>query len=217
MLPTRRGALSALGGVGITVLLAACAKSSSADTTTASSTATAASTDTTAAARTDTTAASTEASAAAFSTAVASGSVVLATELTEGPYYLDLDLVRSDIVEDREGGKLALGLRVTQLSDATGLVSFATIYPGWYTGRTLHIHVKVHVDGSVIHVGQLFFDVTFTDAVYAADAPYSSRSASDLRNDSDGIFQQGGANGVLAVAKSGTGYAAALAIGVQNA
>ena len=165
VLLTRRGALSALGGVGITVLLAACAKSSSADTTTASSTATAASTDTTAAARTDTTAASTEASAAAFSTAVASGSVVLATELTEGPYDLDLDLVRSDIVEDREGGKLALGLRGTQLSDATGLVSFATIYPGWYTGRTLHIHVKVHVDGSVIHVGQLFFDDTFTDAV----------------------------------------------------
>ena len=63
----------------------------------------------------------------------------------------------------------------------SGKATFATIYPGWYQGRTVHIHVKVHVSGKVIHVGQLFFDDTFTDAVYAATAPYSSRSARATR------------------------------------
>lgn len=243
-LVTRRGALGALGGIGITVLLAACGKSSGADTT----------------------------ATAATDAATSAATIALAPELTEGPYYLDLDLVRSDVVEDRVGAKFALGLRIveastgkaiqgaavdiwhcdangvysgfqsastgangggapgqssgatddstflrgTQLSDATGLVSFATIYPGWYTGRTVHIHVKVHVGGSVIHVGQLFFDDSFTDAVYAANEPYSSRAVRDLRNDGDGIFQQGGASSVLVVTKSGDAYAAELAVGVQK-
>lgn len=257
-LVTRRGALGALGGIGITVLLAACGTSSGADTTVASAV------DTTGAAvgvdTTDSTA--------------AVGSIALASELTEGPYYLDLDLVRSDVIEDRTGAKFAVGLRIveastgkaiegaavdiwhcdangvysgfqsastgangggggapgqssgatddatflrgTQLSDATGLASFATIYPGWYNGRTVHIHVKVHVGGSVIHVGQLFFDDSFTDAVYAANEPYSSRAARNLRNDGDGIFQQGGASSVLVVTKSGDAYAAELAMGVHK-
>ena len=80
----------------------------------------------------------------------------------------------------------------------------------------MHIHVKVHVGGSVIHVGQLFFDDSFTDAVYAANEPYSSRAVRDSRNDGDGIFQQGGASSVLVVTKSGDAYAAELAVGIQK-
>ena len=38
-----------------------------------------------------------------------------------------------------------------------GVALFQTVYPGWYTGRTVHIHVKVHVGGNVVHTGQLFF------------------------------------------------------------
>ena len=48
-------------------------------------------------------------------------------------------------------------LRGTQLADAAGKVAFETAYPGWYQGRTVHIHVKVHVGGKQIHTGQLFF------------------------------------------------------------
>ena len=96
-------------------------------------------------------------------------------------------------------------------------MTFATIYPGWYTGRTIHIHVKVHVEGSVIHIGQLFFDDTFTDTVYADNAPYSARSARGLRNDNDSIFQQGGGSTVLAVSKSGDGYTTEMAMGVRKA
>ena len=80
----------------------------------------------------------------------------------------------------------------------------------------MHIHVKVHVAGSVIHVGQLLFDDSFTDAVCAANEPYSSRASRDVRNDSDGIFQRGGASSVLAVTKSGDRYAAELPRGVQK-
>ena len=55
-----------------------------------------------------------------------------------------------------------------------GLAVFTTIYPGWYQGRAVHIHVKVHVGGSVVHTGQLFFADALTAAVYKA-APYAAR------------------------------------------
>src|SRR5256885_1507945 len=57
-------------------------------------------------------------------------------------------------------------MRGIQRTDATGLAVFRTIYPGWYRGRTVHIHVKVHVGGTVLHTGQLFFDDSLTDSVF---------------------------------------------------
>jgi protocatechuate 3,4-dioxygenase beta subunit len=58
-------------------------------------------------------------------------------------------------------------LRGIQLSDARGMVEFETVYPGWYSGRAIHIHTKVHLGGDaaearypgghVAHTGQLFF------------------------------------------------------------
>ena len=38
-------------------------------------------------------------------------------------------------------------LRGIQRTDANGLALFKTVYPGWYQGRAVHIHVKVHVGG----------------------------------------------------------------------
>ena len=55
-------------------------------------------------------------------------------------------------------------MRGIQRTDATGLATFLTVYPGWYQGRTVHVHVKVHVGGNVVHTGQLFFPDTLTDA-----------------------------------------------------
>jgi protocatechuate 3,4-dioxygenase beta subunit len=255
-LMNRRSAMLVVGGAGLTALLAACGSSksaSSATTATGNVTTTA-----------PTTSATTAATAAVTSMAT---SAVLAPEMTEGPYYLDLNLVRADVTEDREGAPLALNfavvdtstsapvngaaidiwhcdanglysgfvsasasansggstsddgtfLRGTQLTDASGKAAFATIYPGWYQGRTVHIHVKVHVSGKVIHVGQLFFDDTFTDIVYGANAPYSSRSTRSTRNVDDNIFSGGGAQSTLLVAKSGSGYAATMTMGVKSA
>ena len=72
-------------------------------------------------------------------------------------------------------------LRGTQFTDADGQVRFATIYPGWYQGRPVHIHLKVHDGGSpgatyegghVSHTGQLFFAEDVSRQVMAL-APYA--------------------------------------------
>jgi hypothetical protein len=46
-------------------------------------------------------------------------------------------------------------LRGIQRTDAKGLALFKTLYPGWYQGRTVHIHTMVHIGGNVVHTGQL--------------------------------------------------------------
>jgi protocatechuate 3,4-dioxygenase beta subunit len=48
-------------------------------------------------------------------------------------------------------------MRGVQRTNAKGLAEFRTVYPGWYQGRTVHIHVKVQLGGSVVHTGQLYF------------------------------------------------------------
>jgi protocatechuate 3,4-dioxygenase beta subunit len=47
------------------------------------------------------------------------GSCVVAPELTEGPFYVDVDRVRSDIREDRDGAVVRLSLRVQQAPGCT--------------------------------------------------------------------------------------------------
>jgi protocatechuate 3,4-dioxygenase beta subunit len=106
-------------------------------------------------------------------------------------------------------------LRGIQKTNAAGVAHFTTIYPGWYSGRAVHIHVKVHVGGSVVHTGQLFFPNALTDAVYKA-APYKSRGKPDTMNARDSIFVNGGKAGLLALRKSGVGYLGTIAMGVHK-
>jgi protocatechuate 3,4-dioxygenase beta subunit len=90
------------------------------------------------------------------------------------------------------------------------------VYPGWYQGRTVHIHVKVHVGGSVVHTGQLYFPDPLTDRVYNR-APYSSRPNRTTRNANDTIFRSGGARSMLAVKRNAAGvYVAAITMGVRR-
>ena len=106
-------------------------------------------------------------------------------------------------------------LRGAQKTSANGTATFQTIYPGWYPGRAVHIHVKVHVAGQVVHTGQLFFPAAVTAAVYRT-APYRSHgSTPDTPNASDAIFRNGGDKGMLALKRSGSGYAATVAMGVH--
>jgi protocatechuate 3,4-dioxygenase beta subunit len=65
-------------------------------------------------------------------------------------------------------------LRGVQLTDRQGIAEFATLYPGWYHGRAIHIHLKVHLGGHVSHTGQLFFPEEVTEQV-AKLAPYAKR------------------------------------------
>lgn len=106
-------------------------------------------------------------------------------------------------------------MRGIQLTDANGYAEFVTVYPGWYQGRAVHIHVKVHVGGSVVHTGQLFFPDATTAQAYKV-APYSSRPGPDMLNGQDSIYVNGGKYGMLKVTKTGATYAASIAMGVHR-
>jgi protocatechuate 3,4-dioxygenase beta subunit len=106
-------------------------------------------------------------------------------------------------------------LRGIQRTDGQGLALFKTMYPGWYPGRTVHIHVKVHLGGNVVHTGQLFFRDSFTDAVYKR-TPYKARGARDVRNADDSIYAGGGGRSLLSMRTAGKGYVGAISMGVSG-
>jgi protocatechuate 3,4-dioxygenase beta subunit len=115
--------------------------------------------------------------------------------------------------EDSNGTAGQTFLRGIQRTDASGLALFTSVYPGWYPGRAVHIHVKVHVGGNVVHTGQLFFRDAFTDAVYRR-APYSGRSARDVRNADD--YRDGGSRSLLRMRTLGKGYVGSISMGVRR-
>ncbi|MET7571280.1 intradiol ring-cleavage dioxygenase [Streptomyces sp. NPDC005492] len=122
-------------------------------------------------------------------------------------------------------------LRGGVLTDSSGLASITTIYPGWYRGRCIHIHVKVHTgvtltsDGSFtggqeLHTGQLFIDETITAAV-AQISPYSTNTVTRTTLAQDSIYDDGGAaSGLMTLTALGSstssGYTATLTLGVQE-
>jgi protocatechuate 3,4-dioxygenase beta subunit len=115
-----------------------------------------------------------------------------------------------------QGSQGTTFLRGIQKTDAKGVATFKTIYPGYYPGRTVHIHVKVHLGGNVVHTGQLYFPDATTDTAYKA-APYSSRPARAMRNAGDSIYRNGGKRSQLTVRKrSAGGYLGVIAMGVHR-
>lgn len=122
---------------------------------------------------------------------------------------------------DTQGQKFLRGYQVT---DAKGVAHFTTIYPGWYQGRTVHIHFKVRTPATAALAGdaattyeftsQLFFDEALSDTVYA-QAPYAGKGRRDTTNASDGIFRNSGGQLQLAVAPEGQGYRATFDLGLD--
>ena len=108
-------------------------------------------------------------------------------------------------------------LRGHQRSNALGKAEFLTIFPGWYRGRTPHIHMKVHVGGDEVHTGQIFFNETIAAQVYK-QAPYASRGRYDTPHSRDSIYEQAGGSSAqvrLARRTGGLrGYIGTIAIGV---
>ena len=112
-------------------------------------------------------------------------------------------------------GNTGTFMRGVQPTNAHGHALFETVYPGWYTGRTVHVHVKVHLGGNVVHTGQLFFPAAITNAVYAK-APYSQHgTTADTANAADAIFRNGGSYGMLKLKQASSGYAASITMGVH--
>ena len=105
-------------------------------------------------------------------------------------------------------------LRGYQLTDTSGIAHFTTIYPGWYRGRTVHIHFKIRAHNNYDFTSQLFFDDALSDRVFA-QAPYKIKGEREIRNQNDGIFRQSGDTLILKVASAGTGYSATFDIGLD--
>jgi len=200
---------------------------------------------------------------------ILSPACVVRPQQTEGPYFVDERLNRSDIRSDPTNGQIRTGtplaltvllsqisvgncqpladaqvdiwhcdalgiysdvedprfntvgqkfLRGYQLTDARGEAKFLTIYPGWYQGRTVHIHVKVRTapqgKRSFEFTSQIYFDDALSDRVYA-DAPYATKGKRTARNQDDGIFRRGGDQLMLAPTQTPDGLAATFAIGLQ--
>jgi protocatechuate 3,4-dioxygenase beta subunit len=128
-------------------------------------------------------------------------------------WHCDAGGTYSGFAQEGTDGKTFM--RGIQRTNKSGLATFVTVYPGWYSGRTVHIHVQVSLGGNVLHTGQLFFPEALTDAVYKR-APYRSRPGRDTRNATDSIFRNGGSKSVLKTAKNGSGYVARMTMGVSR-
>jgi protocatechuate 3,4-dioxygenase beta subunit len=183
--------------------------------------------------------------------------------LTEGPFFVDTQLNRSDIRSDPVTGVVKPGvplvlrfvvsrvsssgctllpgamvdiwqcdaqgiysgvqdrfadtrgqkwLRGHQVTNAQGVAEFTTIYPGWYPGRTVHIHFKIRYRNRDF-TSQLFFDDALSDRILA-NPPYV-KSGTRTRNANDSIYRNGGSQLLLNLTPSGAGYAATFGIGLN--
>ncbi|MEU1889213.1 hypothetical protein ABZ491_27470 [Micromonospora rifamycinica] len=93
-------------------------------------------------------------------------------------------------------------LRGAQVTNADGIVEFTTVWPGWYRGRTTHIHAMVHVGDNRVLTTQMMFDEALNSRVYAA-APYAAHTGRDTFNDNDTIYAE---TMLMKVVEDGDGY-----------
>jgi protocatechuate 3,4-dioxygenase beta subunit len=126
-------------------------------------------------------------------------------------WHCDADGVYSDVSQNNSLGKKFL--RGYQLTDAAGKAEFTTIFPGWYTGRAIHIHFKIRTEPNEF-TSQLFFDDSTIDTILTTD-PYKDRGSPNTRNANDSIYSSGGSQMIPTVEAEGSGYSAAFDIGLQ--
>jgi len=174
----------------------------------------------------------------------ASTACVLTAALTEGPFFVDEKLNRSDIRSDPVTGAASAGvplsltfnvsrvagsactpltgayldvwhadasgtysdvsgmgngsggaghkfLRGYQITDAAGAVQFTSIYPGWYSGRAVHVHFKLRLyagsSATYEFTSQFFMVESITNTVHA-NSPYNTRGQRNTMNSTDGIY-----------------------------
>jgi protocatechuate 3,4-dioxygenase beta subunit len=110
-------------------------------------------------------------------------------------------------------GNKDMWLQGYQTTGAGGTVKFSTIYPGWYPGRAVHIHLKVYVGGRDVHTGQLFFPDQLSAAVFK-NAPYKGNP--DTVNSHDFIFSSAGSAALLTPTQSGSAYVATAQLVVKT-
>lgn len=111
-------------------------------------------------------------------------------------------------------------LRGTRMTDDAGRVLFDTIYPGWYRGRTAHVHFKVFLDRTSVLVGQLYFPDALSEYIYTKIPPYSSRAERDTINRTDMVLRMGEQDphqSFCRIKEEADCYLASLVLGVDRA
>lgn len=133
-------------------------------------------------------------------------------------WHCDANGIYSDVEDfnaDTRGKKY---LRGYQMTDKKGKVEFTTIYPGWYSGRTVHIHYKVRTNPNSNRghelTSQLYFDDSITEEIHK-QKPYSERGKPTVSNKRDGIYRDGGDKLMLDLSKKGNGFLGKFNIGLQ--
>ena len=113
-------------------------------------------------------------------------------------------------------------LRGVQMTNKQGVAEFLTVYPGWYAGRTIHIHLKAHVGGHVSHTGQLYFPEDVTEQI-AKMEPYANHSNvhRTLQREDHIFTQQGGAQSMMKLERlqkgsNSGGFVASLAVAINS-
>jgi protocatechuate 3,4-dioxygenase beta subunit len=192
----------------------------------------------------------------------AAAACTLTAEQEEGPFYVAVDDVRSDIVLGQVGLPFELTvtivnkltckpirhaavdiwhanasgvysditsedsfgktfLRGVQFTDKHGRVKFTSIFPGHYSGRTTHIHARIHINssdtkgklvgGHVAHTGQMFPSDAVNSEVYIL-SPYKAETATVVTHAQDAVYTaQHGSEVVMKISQLGGRLAKGLA------
>ena len=107
-------------------------------------------------------------------------------------------------------------LRGVQATGADGVARFLTIWPGWYRGRTPHVHYRVALDDRRVLTSQLFFPDGTSEAIYREADPYAARAAGqDMDNHRDRIARTAGSGAVARISRDRGRFRAALVVGVR--
>ncbi|WP_029286977.1 intradiol ring-cleavage dioxygenase [Pedobacter sp. R20-19] len=79
-------------------------------------------------------------------------------------------------------------LRGRQTTDANGLVTFTSIFPGWYSGRATHIHVHIYnTAGTSLSITQIAFPEGSGTALALVNG-YSKGMNGYTYNNADNVF-----------------------------
>jgi protocatechuate 3,4-dioxygenase beta subunit len=108
-------------------------------------------------------------------------------------------------------------LRGIQTTDASGRVTFTTVFPGWYQGRATHIHVEVKIGGAVVKVTQVAFEESVIAAVYATGV-YASKGRNPTSNSGDMVFADSLSSEMAAITggDATNGYTATFTVGING-
>jgi protocatechuate 3,4-dioxygenase beta subunit len=91
-------------------------------------------------------------------------------------------------------------LRGYQVTGSNGTVEFVTIYPGWYEGRSIHIHDKVRMFNASKTIlewtSQLYFNNSMNQQIHK-QAPYSNHGPPQTTNEEDIVYSRESVDGLV--------------------